>query len=177
MAFCVSSCPDCWQPWSLHSGFNLLLVRPVIATLSMLVLLPPLIYFVFERSERALRDWLESDLDSDVQLLESINSGELPGLSRRPATCIPCSDRFRGEVVADMLCYLRLHVELALRAKGLLMLRESGFGEQPLDDETRAQIEELHYLERSLGRTGQLALRPLVVATSKDLWQLKWLAQ
>ena len=42
-----------------------------------------------------------------------------------------------------MLCYLRLHVELALRAKGMLMLRESGFEEPPLDDETRAQIEEL----------------------------------
>ena len=85
--------------------------------------------------------------------------------------------RFRGEVVADMLCYLRLHVELALRAKGMLLLRESGFAEQPLDDDTRAQIEELRYLERSLGKTGQLALRPLVLATSKDLWQLKWLAQ
>ena len=53
-----------------------------------------------------------------------------------------------------MLCYLRLHVELALRAKGLLLLRESGFAVQPLDDETRAQIDELRYLERSLGKTG-----------------------
>ena len=59
-----------------------------------------------------------------------------------------------------MLCYLRLHCELALRAKGVLMLRESGFDEPPLDDELKAQIEELRYLERSLGKSGQLALRP-----------------
>ena len=30
--------------------------------------------------------------------------------------------RFRGEVVADLLCYLRIVVELTLRAKGVLWL-------------------------------------------------------
>ena len=84
-------------------------------------------------------------------------------------------DRFDGPVLADMLCYLRLHCELALRAKGVLMLRESGFDEPPLDDELKAQIEELRYLERSLGKSGQLALRPILMATGKDLWQLQWL--
>jgi RsiW-degrading membrane proteinase PrsW (M82 family) len=160
----------------LHAGFNILLVRPAVATLGMLLFLPPLIYFIFEYSERSLRAWLESDLDSDVQLLESINSGSFPD-SHAGRYLHSLSDRFRGEVVADMLCYLRLHVELALRAKGLLLLRESGFDEPPLDDDLRAQLQELRYLERSLGRTGQLALRPLLMATSKDLWQLQWLAR
>ena len=158
----------------VHGAYNALLVRPVFATLAMLLLLPLLIYFMFERSERALRQWLESDLDSDLQLLESINSGAFPD-SHAGHYLHSLRDHFQGEVVADMLCYLRLHVELALRAKGLLLLRESGFEEPPLDEETRAQIEELRYLERSLGKTGQLALRPLVLATAKDLWQLKWL--
>jgi hypothetical protein len=62
-----------------------------------------------------------------------------------------------------------------LRAKGVLMLRESGFAEPPFDDELKAQIEELRYLERSLGKSGQLALRPILMATGKDLWQLQWL--
>jgi hypothetical protein len=62
-----------------------------------------------------------------------------------------------------------------LRAKGVLMLRESGFEEPPLDDDVKAQIAELHYLERSLGKSGLLALRPIVMATGKDLWQLQWL--
>ncbi|MGI9246002.1 MAG: hypothetical protein ACR2I8_04765, partial [Steroidobacteraceae bacterium] len=84
-------------------------------------------------------------------------------------------DRFDGEAVADMLCYLRLHVELAMRAKGVLMLKESGFDEPPMDDELKSQVAELHYLERSLGKAGLLALRPIVMATGKDLWQLEWL--
>ena len=41
-----------------------------------------------------------------------------------------------------MLCYLRLHGELALRAKGMLLMRESGIDDQ-LDDETRAKLAEL----------------------------------
>lgn len=160
----------------LHGVYNTLLVRPVFATLAVLMLLPPLIYFAFESSEKNLRDWLESDLDSDVQLIETINSGEFLD-SHAGRYLHSLQDRFDGPVVADMLCYLRLHVELALRAKGVLMLRESGFEEPPIDDELRAQIEELRYLERSIGKSGQLALRPIVMATGKDLWQLQWLAR
>ena len=158
----------------LHGVYNTLLVRPVFATLGVLMLLPPLIYFAFENSEKALRDWLESDLDSDVQLIETINAGEFLD-SHAGRYVHSLQDRFDGPVLADMLCYLRLHCELALRAKGVLMLRESGFEEPPLDDELKAQIEELRYLERSLGKSGQLALRPILMATGKDLWQLQWL--
>ena len=46
--------------------------------------------------------------------------------------------------------------------------------EQPIA-QLRGQIEELRYLERSLGKSGQLALRPILMATGKDLWQLQWL--
>ena len=74
-----------------------------------------------------------------------------------------------------MLCLLRLHGELALRAKGVLLLRESGMQDLPLDDETRDKLAELSHLERAIGRTGMLALRPLMLATGKDLWQLRLL--
>jgi protease PrsW len=160
----------------LHGIYNTLLLKPVFATVGVLLLLPPLIYFAFEHSERTLRDWLESDLDSDLQLMAAIHSGEFAD-SHAGRYLHSLQDRFSGAVLADMLCYLRLHVELAMRAKGALMLTESGFEEPPLDDELRAQIAELRYLERSIGKAGQLALRPLVMATGKDLWQLQWLAR
>jgi hypothetical protein len=160
----------------LHAVYNSLLLKPVFATLGILMLLPPLIYFTFEHSEKTLRDWLESDLDSDVELLESINSGEFSD-SHVGRYLHSMRDKFDGPVVADMLCYLRLHVELALRAKGVLMMKESGFDEPPMDEELKAQIEELRYLERSLGKSGELALRPIVMTTGKDLWQLQWLTR
>jgi RsiW-degrading membrane proteinase PrsW (M82 family) len=161
---------------TLHSAYNHLLFRPVFATLITLLALPGIIYFVFQRSERSLREWLESDLDSDMQLLDSIHDGEFAA-SHAGRYLQSLTEGFHGEVVADMLCYLRLHVELALRAKGTLLLKESGLEPPPLDEETRGKLVELAYLEKSIGRTGQLAMRPLLVATGKDLWQLSVLEQ
>ncbi len=60
---------------ALHAGFNQLLMRPALATLATVLVLPFVIYLVFQHSERVLREWLDTDLDSNVQLLELINSG------------------------------------------------------------------------------------------------------
>jgi hypothetical protein len=154
----------------LHSAFNHLLAKPVLATAGILVALPPLMYMVFQHSERTLRAWLDADLDSDMELLRLIDSEEFSA-SNAGTYLHSLRERFRGEVVADMLCYMRLHLELALRAKGVLMMRESGI-EASIDEETREKLAELQYLERSIGRTGQLAMRPVLQMTTKDLWQI-----
>ena len=159
---------------ALHAGFNQLLMRPALATLATVLVLPFVIYLVFQHSERVLRDWLDTDLDANVQLLELINSGSFLD-SPLGRVLKSLRDRFRGEDLADMLCLLRLHGELALRAKGVLLLRESGMEELALDEETRDKLAELAQLERAIGRTGMLALRPLMIATGKDIWQLKLL--
>lgn len=156
---------------ALHSAYNYLLVQPMLATLAMLVALPLVLYLVFQRSERALRDWLDTGLDANVQLLEAINSGSfLNSPSGRYLQTL--RGHFRGEDLADMLCLLRLNGELALRAKGILLLRESGLDEAPLDDETRAKLAELAELKRAIGRVGMLALRPLLIASGKDIWEM-----
>jgi hypothetical protein len=134
------------------------------------------IYCVFQHSERVLRDWLDSDLDSKVQLLQLINTGSfLDSPSGRYLRSL--RNRFRGEVLADMLCYVRLHGELALRAKGVLLMRESGMEEPPIDTEMHERLAELAQLEHSIGKTGVLALRPLIMATGKDVWQLRLLGR
>ncbi len=159
----------------LHSAFNHLLAKPVLATLGILLALPPLMQFVFRRSEKSLRDWLDADLDSDIELLQLIDSDEFSA-SHAGTYLHSLRERFRGEIIADMLCYMRLHVELALRAKGVLLMRESGL-EAPIDDETREKLAEIQYLERSIGRTGRIAIRPVLPMTSKDLWQIYMLGQ
>ncbi len=154
----------------LHSAFNHLLAWPKVATLAVLIALPPLLFWVFARSERSVGDWLGEGFDADVQMLEWINSGHFPH-SPAGRYLSTLRHRFHGPVLADLLCYLRLHTELALRAKGILMMRESGF-ETQVDEETRAKFVELRYLERSMGKTGMLAIRPLLHRTDKDVWQL-----
>ena len=155
---------------AVHSAFNHLLFAPMLATVVILTLLPPLLIAVFQREERVVEAWLDVGFDADTELLELIHSGQL---SESPVGNYlqRLKERFRGEVVADLLCYLRLHVELALRAKGVMLMRESGF--EPADDpEIRAKFEELDYLERSIGKTGKLAMKPFLHVSRKDLWQL-----
>ena len=158
----------------LHSAFNHLF-SPLVATLAIAGALPLLLYAVFARSERAVGDWLGKGFDADAEMLALINSGNFSDspLGRYLHTL---QDRFRGPVLADLLCYLRVHTELALRAKGILLMRESGF-EVPVDESTREKFTELEYLEKSVGKTGLLAMRPLLHMSHKDLWQLYMLGK
>lgn len=158
----------------LHSAFNHFF-SPLVSTLAVAAALPLLLYVVFARSERALGEWLGKGFDADAEMLALINSGNLSDspLGRYLHTL---QDRFRGPVLADLLCYLRVHTELALRAKGILLMRASGF-DVPVDDATREKFAELEYLEDSVGKTGLLALRPLLHMSHKDLWQLYMLGK
>jgi RsiW-degrading membrane proteinase PrsW (M82 family) len=153
----------------VHAIFNHFFLSPVATTLGVLVFLPVLMTVVFQQSERSVEQWLDVGFDADTELLELINSGGLSE-SHVGEFLHTLKERFEGPVVADLLCYLRLHVELALRAKGLLMMRESGF-EVMTDEETRAKLEELRFLEGSIGKTGKLAISPFLQMSRKDLWQ------
>jgi RsiW-degrading membrane proteinase PrsW (M82 family) len=155
---------------AIHSAYNHFFFSPVLAAAGILLLLPPLALAVFARSEATLEKWLASGFDADTQLLELINSGRF-GDSRVGRYLQSLRARFDGPVVADLLCYIRTRTELALRAKGMLMARESGFETAP-DEATRARFAELEYLEKSIGRTGLLAIKPFMHMSRKDLWQL-----
>jgi len=152
-----------------HSVFNHFFLTPVLNTLVVLVCLPLLLIIVFDRSEKSVSDWLGMGFDADTELLELINSGELSS-SKVGLYLHSLKEKFEGPVVADLLCYLRLHTELAIRAKGLLMMRESGFVSKT-GEETRAKLEELRFLEKSIGTTGKLAIKPFLQMSQKDLWQ------
>jgi hypothetical protein len=159
----------------LHSLYNHMFLPPKLSTLAVLLVIPPLILVVFHRSQAAVGDWLGRGFDSDAERLALIQSGQLSGspIGRYLATL---RSRFAGPVVADLLCYLRLYTELAMRAKGLLLMRENGF-DVPVDEETKAKFEEMRYLEKSIGRTGLLALQPVLPMSQKELWQLHMLGQ
>jgi hypothetical protein len=115
---------------------------------------------VFERSEHATRDWLGAGMDRDVEALEQILSGEVVE-TRVGHYLHELRVRLPGAVVADMLCLLRVRIELSLRAKGLLMARAAGIALPP-DPVVKANLEELTYLEGAIGPVGLLALQPLV---------------
>lgn len=157
----------------LHSLFNHFVLPPILMTAAYLIILPPVLYLVFQRSAAHLHDWLELDFDEDARLLEQINSGQFAE-TKVGRFLDDLKSKFEGPVVVDMLCYLRLYTELALRAKGVLLMRENGL-DTPVGERTREKFAELEYLEDSIGRTGVLAMRPFLHMTRKDLWQLNLL--
>ena len=157
----------------LHSLYNHFILQPLLATALILLVFPNLAIAVFQRSERDTRSWLGSGFDTDQELLRAIRSGQV---SETPVGKYlrTVRSRFPPEMIVDMMCLLRLRAELGIRAKGLLMLREAGFDATP-DPAVRDTFAEVRYLEKSLGRTGMLALHPFIHTSTRDLWQLNLL--
>jgi RsiW-degrading membrane proteinase PrsW (M82 family) len=159
----------------LHSAYNHFFLSPFASTVGIAITLPLLLNWVFVRSEAAVGDWLGKGFDADAEMLAMIDSGRLSG-APVGRYLQELKSKFAGPVVADLLCYVKLHTELALRAKGILMMRETGF-DVPVDDATREKFAELEYLEKSIGRTGRLAIQPMLHMSHKDLWQLYMLGK
>lgn len=158
---------------AIHSLFNHFLVSPLIASLLLVVGLPALMALVYRRSERALQQWLGRGFATDAEILRLTRSGKL-GSSPVGHYLQALRAHFTATTVADMYCLLALRTELALGAKGRLMLQEAGFSPRR-DAEWQRKLQEIRHLERAIGRTGRLALRPLLGDDHRDRWQLEFL--
>ena len=86
------------------------------------------------------------------------------------------NDHFSYKVVADLLDYLRVHMELSMQAKGILLARKSGVKADP-DPEVKGMFAELATLEKRIGPTGKLAIVPFLRRSSRDLWEIHMLSQ
>jgi RsiW-degrading membrane proteinase PrsW (M82 family) len=159
----------------LHSLFNHFIISPELSTVWFTIGVPLLMIIIFQHSEKSTQEWLGVGFDSDADLLEMITTGNI-SQARLGKYLLSLKGRFPGEVVADMLCLLRIHLELSIRAKGILLMRESGFS-TPHDPRLQEKFDELRYLEKSVGRTGRLAIMPFLRWSSRELWQLHMLGK
>ena len=165
--------PGLWSAVVLHSLYNHFLVQPILATGLIVMIFPWLMVVVFQYSERETKAWLGAGFDTDQELLTAVHAGRM---STTPVGSYlkTLRTRFAPEVIVDMMCLLRLRAELAIRAKGILMLREAGF-EAPQDPAVSDKFRELKYLEKSIGKTGMVSIHPFLHTSTRDLWQLNML--
>ena len=158
---------------TIHSLYNHFFVSPSASTLILLIVLPLIFAVVFHVSETATKRWLGVGFDTDQELLRVIREGQISE-TRVGRYLLELKDHFANEIVADMLCLIRLHVELSIKAKGILLLQKAGLS-APQDPDMTARFDELKYLERTIGKTGLIALHPIFHTSSHDLWQLHML--
>jgi protease PrsW len=154
----------------IHASFNALNEWPLLATLFILVVIPVALILSFQFSENAIRKWLEVEFDTEVSLLTMIKKGKFTD-TRAGQYLLSVRDHFPPEVVFDIYCFISLYTEISVKAKSQMLLRENGFSAPP-DPEIPDKLKELTSLKKQIGRSGYLAIAPVLRMNLKDLWKI-----
>jgi RsiW-degrading membrane proteinase PrsW (M82 family) len=157
----------------IHGIFNQFLVSPVVSTVTILLLVPLSITLIFSANERSIRNWLELEFDSETEILRMIRRGQFAS-TKTGSFLVSLKDHFPWEVVVDMYCFISLYLELSMKAKTMMMLKENDI-EILVDPELSLKIRELEALKKSIGRGGYLAIAPVLRMNHKDLWKISML--
>ena len=159
----------------IHTLFNMFLLPPITMALLVFMVLPVLFFITFKQSEKNTREWLGTGLDSDMEMLQILMSGNIRD-SRIGEYLNSIGSKFSPVIVGDIICYLRLYLELSIEVKGMLILKENGI-EPPILPQVKARLEELDYLDSQIGKTGKIAIQPLLKLSNTDLWQISMMKQ
>lgn len=156
--------------FAIHSMFNHFFVNPVFQTLIIIIILPVLFLVIFSSHNKHLHKWLEIEFGTEVELLGMINKGQFSS-TRSGEYLVSIKDRFQPEQILDMYCYIRLYLELSIKAKRNIMLKESGF-DPIIEDDVKDKLTELSALRKRIGTVGEMALSPLIRMNYRNLWKL-----
>jgi protease PrsW len=154
----------------IHSAFNHFYIQPVFQTLLIVILIPSFLILIFMISEKQLQNWLEIEFYNEAELLSTIHKGEF-SKSKSGQYLASLKQYFPAEIIVDMYCYISVYLELSVKSKrnillaecGLPVLKEPGLGEK---------ITEFRQLRKNIGKSGELALSPLIRLKQRDLWKL-----
>jgi len=155
-------------PVIIHCAFNSFIISPIAFTIIQLTVTPLLFYIVFLFSETQLKGWLELSLESNYELLAAINEGTL--LETKVGVYLQSLKiSFSSLVLVDLICYIRLYIELSMLAKGLLIMKEVGI-HNAIIEEIKSKLDEIKYLEKKIGITGKMAIQPIVYNEKGIVW-------
>jgi RsiW-degrading membrane proteinase PrsW (M82 family) len=152
----------------LHAVFNHFPVSPVLSTLVTLLIIPTVLFLLFEKNETTIHNFLEMDFDSHRKLLEQLEGGQESGCS----TGAFLKDLARihdTPHVQDMIAYIHVHTELVLSAEGVLLAREEGV-DVVVESQVKRKIKHMHALERKIGKTGMHTLNPHLALSKNEFW-------
>ena len=149
---------------ALHVAHNAFHFNPMMQFLAVFGAMAGLLVWTYQYDGDMIHRWLDKGLDKQVDLFRSIQEGNL-SQTKTGEFLLSVKDSFAPEVFFDVICYVKLNVELSIAAKSRFMLREAKL-DLPLDEEQartiRDQYEEYRLLEKRLGQSARLTIAPVV---------------
>lgn len=154
----------------VHVLYNLLTGIPMLATLAVLIGLPPIFLLIFTKSEHAVHQWLVHDYASHQQLIDDIESGAFLH-TEAGRFILTLSKKFDKSVVDDIFEYLKLHAIAVLRAEAKTLARERNekIVHDPQDHEILLKLDAL---AKRIGRGVLMVLWPHLHFSRRELWEL-----
>ena len=159
---------------TIHVCHNIFHFNPLIQFIFVITILGALLVLTFMYDVDMIHRWLDTGLDQQIGLLDSIKEGHLDD-TPTGVFLESVKESFPPEVYFDIICYVQLNIELAVAAKSRVMIRESGI-DFPLEDSQKelilSQYTEYKLLEKSLGKTARMTIAPVVKLLPADLKSL-----
>lgn len=157
---------------AIHYLYNLFLIPPFIQLFVTIVAFLVLFMYLYYIEEKLIDKWLDTCISDDIQLLGAIREGQLEG-TRAGEYLLSVRDSFRPEVFFDMLVFLQLYLELSIKAKSRIILRDAEM-DTPIPPaehrEDMKRVEELRTLRSNIGMAGLSVLAPLIHVKNADKW-------
>jgi RsiW-degrading membrane proteinase PrsW (M82 family) len=156
---------------TIHIFYNSFFFNPLISVSIVLIGFTLTLMFLFNYNQISIEKWIKSEFDSEIELLQYIKSGNLSG-SQVGKYILSIKDKFSSFIIFDMICLVNLNLELSIRAKTNMMLKQNNLL-IPEDNDLYSILSEYKELQNRIGKTGMLALKPILQFSHRDLWKLK----
>ena len=150
----------------LHVCHNTFHFNPLVQFVFVIGTMGGLLAWTYFYDVEMIHSWLDSGLDKQLSLLDSIKNGSL-GNTPTGNFLESVKDVFPPEDFFDIICYVQLHVELSVASRSRVMVREAGLEQYlPLTDEMKEsvllQYAEYKLLEKRLGNAARMTIAPIV---------------
>ena len=155
---------------AFHIFHNMFQFTPIMQFFWVLAVMIGMIAVVYFYDIDMTHRWLDKGLDMQINLLRSIEGGHL--LNTPTGTFLESvKELFPPNVYFDIICYVRLQIELSVAAKTRFMLHEVGMDE-PLEANKKelymSQFVELIELEKNIGPSAKMTIAPIVKLSPAD---------
>lgn len=160
---------------AIHIFYNSFLLPALLQTAIIMLMFVITVSVLFSKSENNIKAWISREFDSEMNLIMLLDTGKFSE-THAGKYIREIRNRFSPFVIVDMICILRLNLELSMQLKTNLLLAESGIA-IPKDVELIIKLKEFHNLSKNIGKTGMLALKPVMSDAVINSWKINKISE